>query len=269
MRSAQVMFDHPAWQIAEDGTAWRAVRLRDQVLAVVVRTSADGVSIDAVPEVSRLFRLVDPGGLVGEAALVDPLQAAGAVLRLANPDLWDALATGIVRQVIRAGQARLLYRDFCRAHGENVETPAGPAWLFPSPDAVLALPDTEFTRLGMSFKRAPLRAAAEAYLARHSDWASLPAAELVAAVQEVPRIGPWTAGAAVADATNDFSLYPFADLAVRTWARRLAPAYQWPQSEPEFAVVWRGLAGEQLCEWTLLTLAWGVRHAQAQGAAAL
>ncbi|UVS80609.1 DNA-3-methyladenine glycosylase [Actinokineospora sp. UTMC 2448] len=225
--------------------------------------------MNSLPDAPQLFHLADPGRLVGEPALLDPLRTNGTVMRLANPDLWDALATGIVRQVIRAGQARLLYREFCRAHGDSVETPAGPAWLFPSPDTVLALPDAEFTRLGMSFKRAPLRAAADAYLARHRDWAALTASDLVAAVQDVPRIGPWTAGAAVADATNDFSLYPFADLAVRTWARRLAPAYQWPQSEPEFAAVWRGLAGEQLSDWTLLTLAWGVRHAQAQGAAAL
>lgn len=88
-------------------------------------------------------------------------------------------------------------------------------------------------------------------------------------VQSVPRIGPWTAGAAVADLTNDYSLYPFADLAVRTWAQRLAPGRTWPTTEPEFAAVWQRLAGEQLSAWTLLTLAWGVKHARTNGATAL
>jgi DNA-3-methyladenine glycosylase II len=84
-------------------------------------------------------------------------------------------------------------------------------------------------------------------------------------VQAVPRIGPWTAGATVADLTNDYALYPFADLAVRTWVKRLAPGRLWPDSEPEFARLWAELAGEQLSAWTLLTLAWGARHANTTG----
>lgn len=80
-------------------------------------------------------------------------------------------------------------------------------------------------------------------------------------MQGVSRIGPWTAGATVADVANDFSLYPFADLAVRTWAGTLAPSVSWPETEREFGRIWQAMAGAQLSEWTLLTLAWGVRHA--------
>ena len=126
---------------------------------------------------------------------------------------------------------------------------------------MLALPDTEFGRLGLSFKCRLLRAAAQAYLEFGQKWAELDPTELVNEVQVVPRIGPWTAGAAVADLTNDYALYPFADLAVRTWAKLLAAGRTWPETEPEFAREWSRLAGEQLSEWTLLTLAWGVRHA--------
>lgn len=56
-------------------------------------------------------------------------------------------------------------------------------------------------------------------------------------------------------------LYPFADLAVHTWAKRLTAGRSWPETEAEFARVWARLAGDQLSAWTLLTLAWGVRHA--------
>ncbi len=152
--------------------------------------------------------------------MVAPLRAAGIVARWRNPDLWDALATSIVRQVIRAGHARTLYRTFCQAHGEPVTTPMGATWLFPTPETVLALPDVEFARLGLAFKRRPLRAAAQAYREFGPKWAELDPAALAHEVQTVPRIGPWTAGATVADLSNDYALYPFADLAVRTWAKR-------------------------------------------------
>jgi DNA-3-methyladenine glycosylase II len=205
--------------------------------------------------------VLDPTKLAGPDKVVQPLREAGSVGRLRNPDLWDASATSIVRQVIRAGQARKLYRAFSQAHGEHVTTSAGDTWLFPTPQAVLSLPEEEFARLGMAFKRRPLRNAAEAYLEFGTKWSELSPTELLNEVQSVPRIGPWTAGATVADVTNDYALYPFADLAVRTWAKRLAPERTWPDTEPEFARVWQRLAGDQLSEWTLLTLAWGVRHA--------
>lgn len=197
------------------------------------------------------------------------LRAAGTVRRWRNPNLWDALATSIVRQVIRAGQARKLYRAFCEAHGEEVLTPHGLAWLFPIPEAVLELPDDEFTGLGMAFKRLPLKAAAEAVLDFGAKWAELDPAVLRDEVQSVPRIGPWTAGATVADITNDYSLYPYADLAVLTWADHLSTGRTWPETEPEFARLWARLAGKDLSAWTLLTLAWGVRHANTSGAVAI
>jgi DNA-3-methyladenine glycosylase II len=213
--------------------------------------------------------VIDPAGLVGVDPVVVGLRAAGPVARLRNPDLWDAVATSIVRQVIRAGQARKLYRAFCHEHGDRVVTTAGTVALFPSPDTVLALPDEEFARLGMAFKRRPLRAAAEAYLEFASTWIELDPSRLLAEIQTVPRIGPWTAGATVADVTNDYTLYPFADLAVRTWAKRLASGRSWPDTEQEFARVWQGLAKEQLSEWTLLTLAWGGRYSSTIGTVAL
>lgn len=167
-----------------------------------------------------------------------------------------------LRQVIRASHARRRYRTFCEAHGTRIATPNGVAWLFPAPLAVLDLTDAEFRRLGLAFKRQPLRAAAEAILEFGSKWTELDPIDLVAEVQTVPRIGPWTAGATVADLTNDYALYRFSGIAVRTWAKTLAPGRSWSETEPEFARVWARLAGDQPSEWTLLTLAWGVHYAQ-------
>lgn len=202
------------------------------------------------------------GGVLDEVPeLATALAGLGTVGRFRNTDLWDAIGTAIIRQVIRAGQSKKLYRAFCSAYGEWVELPNGGRYaLFPSPENVLGLTNEQFSSIGMAFKRRPLKAAAEAYLELGSKWRELSARGLIDELQMVPRIGPWTAHAAVADWSNDWALYPYADLAVRTWATRAAPSYDWPTDEPAFGRVWRGLAGTQLSELTLLTLAWGSQH---------
>lgn len=268
-----VMTDHPSWLSTGNGAAYRAVRCGSAVWSVTVTPTDAGQHTDAhrVSGVSDapMLDVIDPAALTGPTAMVAGLCTAGTVARWRNPDLWDALVTAIVRQVIRAGQARKLYRAFSQAYGEAVGTPLGQTWLIPTPETVLMVPDAEFARLGMAFKARPLRAAAEAFLEFGAKWAELDPAGLVTEVQNVPRVGPWTAGATVADLTNDYALYPFADLAVRTWAQRLTPQRCWPDTEPEFAQAWARLAGDQLSEWTLLTLAWGVRHASTTGTGAL
>lgn len=269
-----VMLDHPSWLVSADGVARRAVRSGSSIWTATSSPSRDdGRTLRLDRQVGDgpppIVDVIDPDRLTAADSVAGVLRAAGPVARLRNPDLWDAIATSIVRQVIRAGQARKLYRAFCQEHGQSVPTPSDAVHLFPPPGVVLALPDREFARLGMAFKRQPLRAAAEAYLAVGSKWVELNPSELLTEIQAVPRIGPWTAGATVADVTNDYALYPFADLAVRTWAKRLAPERSWPETEPEFAHAWQESAKEQLSERTLLTLAWGVRYARTNGTVAL
>jgi DNA-3-methyladenine glycosylase II len=193
--------------------------------------------------------------------LFQALAGLGAVARFRTTDLWEAIATAIIRQVIRAPHARRLHRNFCDAHGHRVSFPDGDDYaLFPDAETVLGLRDEQFATIGMTFKRRPLRAAAEAYLKHGPQWQKLSPGELVTELQQVSRIGPWTVGAAVADFSNDFAYYPYADLAVRTWAKRAAPGYPWPDDEQEFGRLWRRLAGSQLAPLTLLTLAWGSHH---------
>jgi DNA-3-methyladenine glycosylase II len=49
----------------------------------------------------------------------------------------------------------------------------------------------------------------------------------------------------------------------------MVPDQDWPETEPEFARVWQAAAGAQLSRWTLLTLAFGVRHASRTGTVAV
>jgi DNA-3-methyladenine glycosylase II len=167
----------------------------------------------------------------------------------------------IMRQVIRAAQSKKLYRDFCRAHGTQVRLPDGGIYsLFPTPEIVLQLTDEQFASLGLAFKRRTLRLAAEAYSSHGAQWREMSPSALLDALQAIPRVGPWTARATAADWSNDWALYPYTDLAVRTWAKRAAPSRYWPVGEPTFGRMWRALAGEGLSSLTLLTLAWGSQH---------
>lgn len=194
--------------------------------------------------------------------LAHALGSLGVVARFRTPSLWDALGTAIIRQVVRAAHAQRLYRTFCETYGTPVSCGGHTARLFPSPDVVLELGDSQFADAGLAFKRHALRAAAAAVLEHEQTWAGLPADDLCVALQQVTRIGPWTAGAAVADWTNDFTTYPYGDLAVRTWAARAAASRHWPADEQAFSHAWQQIGGPHLAELTLLVLAWGGRHAR-------
>jgi DNA-3-methyladenine glycosylase II len=259
--------EHPGWttvpggavRFMQAGTApmwlrWDARSGRLSHGAVLPANAEVGPAVDQCQSTSS-----DLNNALGPA-----LADLGSVLRVRNADLWDAIGTAIIRQVIRAGQARSLYQRFCQGHGESATSPTESGFLFPSAEKVAGLSPDAFAELGMAFKRPALMAAAEAYLARGPHWRVLPAEELVSALQAVPRIGPWTAGAASADFTGNFAVYPYADLAVRTWARRAAPDVDWPTDEAGFGTLWRRISGYRLSDLTLLTLAWGDNHARAQ-----
>lgn len=254
-----VMREHPAWTTTgqvrrafagPDGERW------------IATVSGRTLSVDALGGTEAelpvgTFAL--PAQAAGEVPeLAGELAGLGRVVRVGNPDLWDAVAVAIVRQVIRADHARRLYQEFCAVYGERVGESLA---LFPRPEAVLDLSDDDFATTGMAFKRPALRAAATTFGEHGDRWRKTDPEELVRDLQQVPRIGPWTAQAAVADWANRFDLYPCGDLAVRTWAARAVPGHDWPTDEPGFDRAWRALAGEHLHEVTLLTLAWGGHHA--------
>ncbi|MFC4009618.1 hypothetical protein ACFOY2_20495 [Nonomuraea purpurea] len=250
------MLDHPSWNLHPQPT--RAMRTPTAIWLIKATTTYDPILLHGEGAAPRL-EIYDPATLAElplPAGLAHSLQGLNPIRRVTNADLWDALATAIIRQVIRAAQARTLYRALLDARGQPVDQ----AYLPPTAEQILAMTDQEFADLGMAFKHRPLQAAADAYLRHRDEWAAMPADALVKALQSVPRIGPWTAGAAVADHTGDFSLYPYDDLAVRTWARRADPASAWPHDELAFAARWRELAGPHLSTLTALTLSWGDHH---------
>lgn len=258
-----VMMEHAAWRSTPqgryrvfgvpDGGQWLVTVHGREVLTRPLVAGGDQLAPD-------VFTL-SAGAGNDVPQLCAGLRSLGAVARFRTPDLWDAIGTAIMRQVIRAAQAKRLYRAFCDAYGQRRGGMNGDGCAsFPAAEAVLDLGDAQFSAVGLAFQCRALRAAAEAYLKHGAQWYDLPSAVLVRELQQVPRVGAWTAGAAVADYSNDFTHYPYTDLAVRTWVKRAAPSYAWPDGEQAFGRLWRTLAGDQLGTLTLLTLAWGDQH---------
>ncbi|WEO92672.1 hypothetical protein A6P39_000160 [Streptomyces sp. FXJ1.172] len=260
--------DHPAWQAYEDGTRARAVRTTSGIWTVFHdRDGLHMACVDGTEDVKPEFVATDLAHLppAAPAALREGLAALGVTQRLANPWLWDAITTAVLRQVVRADQARKVYRTWCSTYGTTVEGPRGPLAAAPGPDSVLALADEQFAKVGAKFHRTALTAAATHYKRHHNEWEQLKAGALAAALTRIPRIGPWTAAAAATDFTGDFSVYPHDDLAVRTWAAKIASAYPWPDKKDKaFGPLWTGWAGPDrtaLHTLTLATLTWGA-HAR-------
>nr|WP_145485238.1 MULTISPECIES: hypothetical protein [Streptomyces] len=260
--------DHPAWQTYEDGTHARAVRTASGIW--IVSHDRDGLHmtcVDGTEDVKPEFVATDPARLPSAApvSLREGLIGLGVTQRLANPSLWDAISTAILRQVVRADQARKLYRSWCSVYGTAVEGPHGPLAVAPTPDAVLALTGEQFAEVGAKFHRDALLAAATEYRRNHRDWECLSAGALAISLTRISRVGPWTAAAAAADFTGDFSVYPHDDLAVRTWAAKIAPAFAWPgKKDKAFGPLWTSWAGTDraaLHTLTLATLSWGT-HAR-------
>jgi DNA-3-methyladenine glycosylase II len=261
-----VMSEHPAWIPARDGVArLRVLEMADGGRWLVQATDESFALHQLVPSAAKptvdVFRL-PPDALQEMPQLAEALAGLGAVARFRTSHLWEAIGTAVIRQIVRASQAKTLYRDFCLAYGERLELPTGEAyWLFPTPETVLDLEPAQIRDAGLTFKRAVLRDAATSYLRHRHLWQDFSPHVLIEQLQTVPRVGPWTAHAAVTDWSNDWALYPYGDLAVRTWARRASPSYPWPTDERAFGNFWRMLTRTHLGVVTVLTLAWGNRHA--------
>jgi DNA-3-methyladenine glycosylase II len=107
-----VMTEHAAWLprggswqrvvVLPDGGRWLAT-VRGRTLAL------DALTNGASKPVLDVFTLSN--GLLGKAPeLAAALGRLGSVVRYRNADLWDAVGTAIIRQVIRAAQSKKLYR---------------------------------------------------------------------------------------------------------------------------------------------------------------
>ena len=130
--SKYYLTDHYSWVKTETGTF------------MCVHETADGLVYSALSQDKHTL-------LEGNASymefkkndkLVDSPSAA-YIYRIQCPNLWDCIGTNIIRQVIRASQAKNMYRTFSEYVGERVILTGGIRYhLFPSPQKVLETPDS-------------------------------------------------------------------------------------------------------------------------------
>lgn len=154
--------------------------------------------------------------------------------------------------------ARSLYQAAAVGLGAGYDTPVGRAWLFPTPELILAMSEDMFDAYGLAPARDRLRTAASTVRAIRSGWRTLPWNGLFTCLTQVPRLGPSIAGATVADLSGDFRRVVSSDFLVRRQVHALDPTTSWPENALSFSLRWQGLTGIRRSDWTLLTLATAV-----------
>lgn len=249
-----VMTDHPGWLEAEPARYERVVSNERGLSGRLVATPGS-TWIESVGGPDAVSANYGPDSLeISVASAFTERLLPYRVARWRNPSLWDAIALSIVRQVIRASHAKKLYRAGAEAWGEEL---VAQRFTFPGPEKILELDDEDFRSLGLAFQKPKLRRAAVAYVERHAEWESLSPADLYNALTSITGMGPWSASVAVVDYTNDFSFYPFDDLAVRACARKLWPELNFSKAQAPFRAEWLAACNDQVATLTALTLAIG------------
>ncbi|SEU36917.1 AlkA N-terminal domain-containing protein [Nonomuraea wenchangensis] len=209
--------DHVALDVAVDDT---------RQLARVVARCRRLLDLDADPEAIS--------EALGRTSL-GPLVAARPGLRV--PGTFDgfelAVRAVVGQQVSVAGARTLLGRIVARA--------AAPDGLFPAPGHLL---ETDLTGLGLTGRRiTTLKELATRITEGHLDLdGGQDPAEAVAALLDVPGIGPWTAGYVALRALRDPDAWPAGDLVLR---KRMA-ALGIPDDETERWRPWRAYAALHL-----------------------
>jgi AraC family transcriptional regulator of adaptative response / DNA-3-methyladenine glycosylase II len=212
-------------------TGWISVTpsRKPRALAVTASASLAGVLPAVLARTKQLFDLAcHPDDI---AACLGPLAEAHPGMRLPGAfDGFEIAVRAILGQQVTVKAATVIAGRFVAKFGERVETPhAALTHLFPLPGRIAALDPSEVAAAGIIAARAKAIVA----LARELAAGRLrldPGAEVdatLAALQEVPGIGPWTAQYIAMRALAWPDAFPHPDVAVlkamkETDARRAA-----------------------------------------------
>jgi len=168
------------------------------------------------------------------------------LVHVGSLSLGEAVIKAVIRQVITANHAKKLTDALIRHYGTR-HVHAGRAYYdFPTLEALARIPLEDLQAEGLGFKAKVVRGAACSMLENdlEAKIATSTPEEALAMLTSIKGIGRWTAHIALCDVLADWSLYPFEDLAVRTWARKLWGDVQWPSNEHTFAALWQHMHGE-------------------------
>ncbi|MFI5199871.1 MAG: DNA-3-methyladenine glycosylase family protein [Candidatus Limnocylindrales bacterium] len=126
--------------------------------------------------------------------LLDELARRYAGVRIGRTEaVVEALVPAILEQKITGDEARRVYRSLIREHGIPAPGPLG-LRLGPSADRLAGLPYYAFHPLGLERRRAELLRRIGAAAGRLEALTRIDPADAGARLQQIPGIGPWTAG---------------------------------------------------------------------------
>ncbi len=229
----------------------------EHALALSVRGASPTALLPLSVTARRVFDLnADPariGAELGGDRLVGPLVRAHPGLRI--PGAWNpfecAVRAVLGQQVSVAAGRTFVQRLVARAGAPCADGHWGLTRLFPTPAAVAA---ADLDGLGLTRARVlTLRALAQAVVAGRIDFGAA-SAEVIASLEAVPGIGPWTAQYVALRALGEPDALPGADLVLRraaaargvlTTPELAERARRW-QPWRAYAVMhlWRAAAGE-------------------------
>ena len=187
----------------EPDRAWRATRTpagaATEELSVVgpaVRIRAWGPGAAwAVEHGPDLLGLSDePAAFRPNHPLLDQLARRYAGVRFGRTEaVVEAIVPAVLEQKITGDEARRVYRALIRQYGEDAPGPSG-LRLAPSAARLAGLPYYAFHPLGLERRRAELLRRIGLVADRLESLTRIPAADASVRLQQIPGIGPWTAG---------------------------------------------------------------------------
>lgn len=223
---------------------------------VVVRADADvrGTAL-LVSRVRRWLDLDAEPAMVEAALATDPalapLVAARPGLRVPTTvDPWETVVRAIVGQQVSVAGARTILGRIVAAYG----APTSDLVAFPTAVELAAADPGDVAALGMPGARArTVVAVAEAVADGSLDLLAGDPADVGAALEALPGVGPWTSAYVRLRALGDPDVLPATDLGIRHGARAVGLPEQ-PRALDEHARAWspwRSYAAQHL--WTAAT----------------
>jgi DNA-3-methyladenine glycosylase II len=202
--------------------------LRHQVEQILIPLSLPNEAVEHLPKaLARCFLNQSP------------------LVHIASGSLGEALIKAIIRQVISAPHAKKLLHRFITRDGTTLIHDGTIYYGFLGLETISQLSIDELISCGLGYKARIIlqtaRSIIETNLVEEIKIFSSEAA--TALLQNLKGVGHWTAQVAMCDLRGDWSLYPFDDLAVRTWASKLWTDYHWPHKEKDFLDVWKNMNG--------------------------
>jgi DNA-3-methyladenine glycosylase II len=233
-----LLTDHYGWNGGE-GPPTRCQRVGDRMTQATVL--ADG-----------RVRLTGVASTIVEAEIALDELGLGAgrltICRVPTLTVWEALATAVLRQVVRADTARQRFARLVSAVGAD--------GAFPGPETVLRCDEREMTALGLRFCWPKLVRLAEWSLQTdaHEQAGTDGGRALLEQAADLSGLGPWSLAVAAWDLSCDPLRYPVGDFVVQAGAARLFTDSRWARKPGEFEAQWREHCGPQIGPLTLLAL---------------